>query len=157
MTDLIKEIWQIEINNNLIKINDDKPLKLHDLHSLIGKYIKINQVYFDELLNIIKKDRKKYTVSKSIKKITRHNGESWLENPWILIIAENTEKKVPVWMLIKRENDLTGLLIAVGPDLFYEYLNSSKDNLEDIKKILEYIVVYYGKWKTTILIPEFLP
>lgn len=156
MTDIIKEIWKIELNINNIKINDNKPLELHDLHSLIGKYIKINQTYFDELLKTIK-ITKKYSVSKSIRKITKNNGESWTENPWILIIAENTENKVPVWMLIKRENDLTGFLIAVGPDLFYENLNSSKDNIEDIRKILEYIVVYHGKWKTTVLIPEFLP
>lgn len=156
MTDIIKEIWKIELNINNIKINDNQPLELHDLHSLIGKYIKINQTYFDELLKTIK-ITKKYSVSKSIRKITKNNGESWTENPWILIIAENTENKVPVWMLIKRENDLTGFLIAVGPDLFYENLNSSKDNIEDIRKILEYIVVYHGKWKTTVLIPEFLP
>lgn len=156
MTDIIKEIWKIELNINNIKINDNEPLELHDLHSLIGKYIKINQTYFDELLKTIK-ITKKYSVSKSIRKITKNNGESWTENPWILIIAENTENKVPVWMLIKRENDLTGFLIAVGPDLFYENLNSSKDNIEDIRKILEYIVVYHGKWKTTVLIPEFLP
>lgn len=156
MTDIIKEIWKIELNINNIKINDNKPLELHDLHSLIGKYIKINQTYFDELLKTIK-ITKKYSVSKSIRKITKNNGESWTENPWILIIAENTDNKVPVWMLIKRENDLTGFLIAVGPDLFYENLNSSKDNIEDIRKILEYIVVYHGKWKTTVLIPEFLP
>jgi hypothetical protein len=156
MTDIIKEIWKIELNINNIKINDNEPLELHDLHSLIGKYIKLNQTYFDELLKTIK-ITKKYSVSKSIRKITKNNGESWTENPWILIIAENTENKVPVWMLIKRENDLTGFLIAVGPDLFYENLNSSKDNIEDIRKILEYIVVYHGKWKTTVLIPEFLP
>lgn len=156
MTDIIKEIWKIELNINNIKINDNEPLELHDLHSLVGKYIKINQTYFDELLKTIK-ITKKYSVSKSIRKITKNNGESWTENPWILIIAENTENKVPVWMLIKRENDLTGFLIAVGPDLFYENLNSSKDNIEDIRKILEYIVVYHGKWKTTVLIPEFLP
>lgn len=156
MTDIIKEIWKIELNINNIKINDNQPLELHDLHSLIGKYIKINQTYFDELLKTIK-ITKKYSVSKSIRKITKNNGESWTENPWILIIAENTDNKVPVWMLIKRENDLTGFLIAVGPDLFYENLNSSKDNIEDIRKILEYIVVYHGKWKTTVLIPEFLP
>ncbi len=106
MTDIIKEIWKIELNINNIKINDNEPLELHDLHSLVGKYIKINQTYFDELLKTIK-ITKKYSVSKSIRKITKNNGESWTENPWILIIAENTENKVPVWMLIKRENDLT--------------------------------------------------
>ena len=34
-------------------------------------------------------------------------------------------------MLIKRENDLNGFLVAVGPDLFNNYITSSKDNIEE--------------------------
>ena len=78
---------------------------------------KLRRNYFDDLIKEIKLN-KKYTVGKSLKKVTSPEGEDWTENPLILLMANNKEKDVPIWLLLKRENNLNGYLVAVGPRFF---------------------------------------
>ena len=99
---------------------------------------------------------KKYTVGKSLKKVTSPEGEDWTENPLVLLMANNKEKEVPLWLLIKRENNLNGYLVAIGPNVFCDYLAKEQERIEEIRKFLEYMVIYSQKWVISAIIPTFL-
>ena len=43
----------------------------------------------------------------------------------MLLMVKDNEKKTSFWLFIKREKDLSGLLIAIGPKQFAEYNNSN--------------------------------
>lgn len=144
--------WNIKIN---IDGNEQESLKLEDANKVLGEYIAINRNYFDDLLESLKIS-KNYNVGKVIEEITGTDGKNWTKNPWLLLMAKDTEKNAPFWFLIKRENDLNGFLVAIGPELLSNYLKSSKENIEEVRKILEYIVVYNNKWTATIFIPTIL-
>ena len=66
------------------------------------------------------------------------------------------ENDTPFWLLFKREKDLTGYLVAVGPEKYYEYCKNGNDPDDDIKKYLEYIIAYPEKFVLSILIPNFI-
>ncbi|GAH14115.1 unnamed protein product, partial [marine sediment metagenome] len=46
------------------------------------------------------------------------------------------ENQKPIWLLFKRERNLDGLLVAIGPKKFANYFNSSKESEKTIKKLL---------------------
>ncbi len=146
------KIWKIEIN---INESGNKSLELNDAKSILGEYIKVRRNYFDKLFDSLKLS-KNYSISKGIESITGNDAKDWTLNPWIFIIAKDKENKAPFWILIKRENDLNGFISAIGPDLFIDYMSSSKENIDELRKLLEYITDYHQKFVINILIPNFL-
>ena len=147
-----EKIWTVKVTTDT---GSPKTIKLFDGNAVLGEYIQIRRNYFDDLIKEIKLN-KKYTVGKSLKKVTSPDGEEWTNNPLILIMANNKEKGVPLWLLIKRENNLNGYLVAVGPKVFCEYLIKEQERIEEIRKFLEYMVIYSQKWTISALIPSFL-
>jgi len=99
---------------------------------------------------------KKYTVGKGIEKIIGPNKKDWTQNPWVLLMFKDNEKQVPFWLLIKREKDLTGTLVAIGPEDLYQYYKDSKEPDDEIKRLIEYIVSYPQKFKLSMIIPNFI-
>ncbi len=147
-----KKNWTIKINAD---DGSSKTIEMYDGDAVLGEYIQIRRNYFDDLIKEIKLN-KKYSVGKSLKKVTSPDGEDWTNNPLILLMVINKEKNIPIWLLIKRENNLNGFLIALGPDIFCEYLAKEQERVEEIRKFLEYMVIYSQKWEITAMIPSFL-
>ena len=67
------------------------------------------------------------------------------------------KKKNPFWFFIKREKDLSGILVAIGPKPFAEYnSNNSLDAKREIKRLMNYIIVYLNKFNCVVMLPSFL-
>lgn len=147
-----EKIWSVKLSENS---GSTKTIKLYDGSAVLGEYIQIRRNYFDDLIKEIKLN-KKYTVGKYLQKVTSPKGEDWTENPLILLMATNKEKDVPIWLLLKRENNLNGYLVAVGPKVFCDYLAKDQERIEEIRKFLEYMVIYSQKWVISAIIPAFL-
>ncbi|MHA1729185.1 MAG: hypothetical protein ACTSWY_10690 [Promethearchaeota archaeon] len=151
MSEPSQNTWKIKITNKEKAHN----LKLFDANHIFGEYLKVNRNYFDELIDALGIS-KNYTTNKGITEVIGNDGKNWTKNPWLLLIAKYKERKAPIWILFKRENDLNGFLVALGPNIFYKYVFSSSEKKEDIYRILEYIIVYKTKWQVTIFLPAFL-
>lgn len=147
-----EKIWTLKISDDSGSL---KTIQLYDGNTVLGEYIQLRRNYFDDLIKEIKLN-KKYTVGKALKKVTSPEGEDWTKNPLILLIANNTEKEVPLWLLIKRENNLNGFLLALGPKVLCEHLIKEQERVEEIRKFLEYMVIYSQKWAISTIIPTFL-
>lgn len=132
---------------------EENTFELMDLDKLLNGYSKINRSFFDDLLESVKKS-KKYAMEKNIQAITDPKDNDRTKNPWIFIIAKEIESKIPYWILLQREKDLSGLLVAVGPKTFTQYIK--KQGGEELKKILEYVVTYPQNFTSMIAIPEIL-
>lgn len=145
------KIWEVEIN---LEGSGNKALKMQDAKSVLGEYIKVRRNYFDELFDSLQS--KKYRISKGIESIKGNDAKDWTLNPWILIIAKDIERKAPFWLLLKREGDLNGYITAMGPDMFSDYMSKSKENIEELRKILEYLIIYRQKFELNLLLPNFL-
>jgi len=145
--------WDVKLSSG---DDSSKKITMYDVRGILGNYIKLNRIYFDELLKSINTSRF-YNISKGITEIIGVDGKNWTENPWLLILTKSTilEDNAAVWFLIKRENDLNGFLVAIGPNLFYEYISNSKDNTEELHKLLEYIIDP-RHWNVSVFIPDFL-
>ena len=137
----------------------EKEVELFDAKSYFGGYLKIKRGYFNELAKTIKMT-KKYSTKRAIEKVIGpEKDEDWTLNPWMLFIIKDTEKNKPFWFFIKREKDLSGLLVAIGPRPYAEYTNK-QDNSEarrEIKRLINYIIAYLNKFQCLILLPNFLP
>ncbi len=141
-----------------LKLQDgiEKELELFDAKEYFGGYLKIKRSYFNSLVKTIKMT-KKYQTQKTIEKVIGPNDDDWTLNPWMLIILKDNEKKNPFWFFIKRERDLSGILVAIGPKPFAEYNN--KNSLEakrDIKRLLNYLIVYINKFNCVVIFPNYL-
>jgi hypothetical protein len=144
--------WQVTL-----KIGDTPPeqMTLTDLCEVIDGYLNINRTFFDELINIVKMI-KKYAIGKGVEKVIGPDEKEWTNNPWLMVMFKDNEKNVPFWTLIKREKDLTGYLVAIGPANFVEYCKASKEPDDEIKRLLEYLIAYPQKFKVSIVIPNFI-
>ena len=135
-----------------------KELELFDAKSYFGGYLKIKRGYFNELAKTIKMT-KKYSTGRAIERVIGpENDEDWTDNPWMLFIIKDTEKNKPFWFFIKREKDLSGLLVAIGPKSYAEY-NNNQNNSEarrEIKRLINYIIAYLNKFHCLILLPNSL-
>ena len=120
--------------------NDTKEIELFDTFEFFNGYLKIKRDYFEKLLKAVKMT-KKYKIEKAISKV----------------IDPDNEKENPFWLLIKREKDLSGTLVAIGPKQFREY-NASLNNeaKRELKRLINFIIVYFNKFDCLILIPNFL-
>ncbi|MFX1392742.1 MAG: hypothetical protein ACFFAH_04125 [Promethearchaeota archaeon] len=135
-----------------------KELELFDAKAYFGGYLKIKRSYFNELAKTIRMT-KKYSTSRAIEKVIGPtNDEDWTFNPWMLFIIKDIEKNNPFWFFIKREKDLSGLLVAIGPKPFAEYTNNQNNSeaRREIKRLINYIIAYLNKFQCIILLPNFL-
>ena len=100
---------------------------------------------------------KKYFTSKAIERVIGPNENDWTLNPWMLIIVKDNEKKMPFWFFIKREKDLSGALVAIGPKQFAEYNSKNPSEARrQIKQLINYIIAYLNKFNCVIFLPRFL-
>lgn len=143
--------WDVSLKSNEVI---DKEIHLFDAKRYFDGYLKIKRSYFNGLLNTIKTS-KNYTVARAIEKVVSENKD-WTLNPWILLIIRDTEKEKPFWFLIKREKDLSGLLIAIGPKDFSDYNYNNSESKREIMRIINYIVAYLNKFNCMILLPNYL-
>ncbi len=148
--------WKIFLKYSDSELEFDKELELIDAKSYFKGYISIKRSYFQTLFKTIKMT-KKYSTRRVIEKVLNPDNEDWTYNPWMLIIAKDNEKNKPFWFFIKREKDLSGKLVAIGPKSFAVYNNSNSDAKREIKSIMNYIIVYLNKFKIWVLLPNFLP
>ena len=133
-----------------------KAIELYDAKSYFNGYLKLKRSYFNRLVKAIK-ITKKYTTGHAIEKVVGPDSEEWTLNPWMLLLFKDNEKKKPFWLFIKREKDLSGLLIAIGPKQFAEYNNSNMlEAKRDIKRLINYIVAYLNKFNCSVLLPNYL-
>ncbi|MFX1390407.1 MAG: hypothetical protein ACFE9Z_10120 [Promethearchaeota archaeon] len=146
-------IWKI-----LLKLpdNENEELELYDAKTYFGGYLKIKRSFFNSLTKTIKMTKKYYT-QKAIEKVFSPDKEDWTLNPWMLIIAKEEDKKTPFWFFIKREKDLSGSLVAIGPKSFAEYNNQNLSEAKrEIKRLINYIIVYLNKFRCVIILPSFI-
>jgi len=148
------DTWKV-----FLKFSDgeDKELELFDAKAYFGGYLKIKRSYFNALFKTIK-ITKKYFTQKAIEKVIGPNKDNWTLNPWMLIIVKDNEKRKPFWFFIKREKDLSGILVAIGPKPFAEFNNQNLSEAKrEIKSLINYIVAYLNKFKCVIMLPNYLP
>ncbi len=131
-------------------------IELYDAKSYFNGYLKLKRSYFNQLVKAIK-ITKKYTTGHAIEKVIGPDSKEWTLNPWMLLLIKDNEKKKPFWLFIKREKDLSGLLIAIGPKQFAEYNNSNMlETKRDLKRLINYIVAYLNKFNCSVLLPNYL-
>ena len=143
--------WQITI-----QIEDTKDvLQLTDIKDLFPGYLAIDRTFFDELMGIVKMISK-YSVGKGIEKVVGPDKRDWTKNPWLLLIAQDKESQISYRYLIKREKDLNGFLVGLGPDQITDVFKKSQNAEEEIKQLLQYVISYPEKFKLIVLIPNFI-
>lgn len=148
------EPWKV-----FLKFSDgtNRELELFDTKIFFGGYLKIKRSYFNALVKSITMT-KKYFTKRAIEKVLGPDENDWTLNPWMLLIVKDNEKKNPFWFFIKREKDLSGLLVAIGPKPFAEYNNKNLSEAKrDIKRLINYIISYLNKFYCVVLLPNFLP
>ena len=140
-----------------LKFSDgtNKKLELFDTKVYFEGYLKIKRSFFNALGKSIKIS-KKYFTQKAIEKVLSPEESDWTLNPWMLITVKDNEKKKPFWFFIKREKDLSGILVAIGPKPFAEYNNNQSEAKREIKNILNYINTYMNKFNCIVFLPTFL-
>ncbi len=144
--------WKIELNtNDAFK----KELTLYDVRSIFDGYLRIKRSYFNSLVKALKISKNYKSIS-AINKVYSPSNEDLSENPWMLIVVKDTEKNFPIWFLIKREKDLTGLLICVGPKIFADYSFNNANNKREIIRMMNYIVAYINKFSCVVFLPNFI-
>ena len=147
------DLWKVSLK---FPDGSNEDLELFDVKKDFGGYLKIKRSYFNSLIKTIKIS-KNYITGRAIEKVINPENIDWTLNPWILIIVKDNEKKKPFWFFIKREKDLSGELIAIGPKPFAEYSNSNASEARrEIKRIINYIIAYLNKFKCAILLPKYL-
>ncbi|NVM19704.1 MAG: hypothetical protein HWN80_18525 [Candidatus Lokiarchaeota archaeon] len=147
------EIWKINLKFSDGTINE---LEMYDAKAYFNGYLTLKRTYFIRLVKAIKMT-KKYTTGHAIERVIGPDAKEWTGNSWMLLLIKDNEKKNPFWVLIKRERDLSGLLIAIGPKSFAEYNNSNMlEAKRDIKRLINYIVAYLNKFNCSVLLPNYL-
>ncbi len=144
--------------NVFLKFADEstKELELYDAKSFFGGYLRIKRSYFNELVKTVKMT-KKYSTGRAIEKVIGpESDEDYTFNPWMLLIVKDNEKKKPFWFFIKREKDLSGLLVAIGPKPYAKYNASNPEAKREIKRLINYLVAYLNKFECIVLLPNYL-
>jgi len=147
------DTWKINL-----KFSDgtDNYVELFDAKAYFNGYLKIKRSYFIQLVKAIKMT-KKYSTGCAIEKVIGPDAKEWTENAWMLLLIKDNEKKNPFWLLIKREKNLSGLLIAIGPKSFAKYNNSNMlEAKRNIKRLINYVVAYLNKFNCSVLLPNYL-
>ena len=126
-------------------------LEIEDVISLFKAYPEVKRNFFDDLVAAINKTPD-YYVGAKITMVTGLDGEDWTSNPWLLLIARETELSTPFWLLFKREKNLAGYLVALGPPPAATY--AKENGLDELRRILEYIVAFASRWDISVFLPE---
>jgi hypothetical protein len=133
-------------------------LELFDGASILKGYPTIKRAYFNSLTDLLKNENNKYISGKAIEKVVGPDEADWTNNPWLLFIIRDNEKQTPFWFLFKREKkEMNGILVAIGPEQFAEYLKASSESDINLKKLLYYFTAYAKKWTMLVLLPNYLP
>lgn len=146
-------LWKV-----LLKFSDgsNRDIELFDAKTYFGGYLKIKRSYFNALTKTIKMTRNYFT-ERAIEKVLDPNNDDWTYNPWMLFIIKENEMNKPFWLFIKREKDLSGTLVAIGPKAFAKYNdNVASEARREIKRLINYIIAYLNKFKCIILLPNHL-
>ena len=147
------DIWKISLKFSDGTVNG---LELYDAKAYFNGYLRLKRSYFLRLVKAIKMT-KKYTTGRVIESVIGPDAKEWIGNAWMLLLIKDNEKKNPFWILIQREKDLSGLLIAIGPKSFAEFNNSNiLEAKRDIKRLINYIVAYLTKFNCSVLLPNYL-
>jgi len=144
--------------NIFLKFSDgtNNTLDLYDASQFFNGYLKMKRSYFSSLIKAVKMTRK-YTTGRAIEQVTGPEGDDWTFNPWILLSVIDNEKDKPFWFFIKRETDLSGILVAIGPKSFVDYnIMNATEAKRDIKRLINYIIAYLNKFTCKILLPNYL-
>ncbi|MHA2397418.1 MAG: hypothetical protein ACXADU_00835 [Promethearchaeota archaeon] len=135
----------------------ERELELSDAKNYFGGYLKIQRGFFNGLIKSIKMT-KKYFSYKAIDKVLGPNEDDWTLNPWMLIMIQDTEKKKTFWLFIKREKDLSGVLVAIGPKTYAEYNNRNLSEAKrELKLLINYLITYVNKFSCVVILPKYLP
>lgn len=146
------ELWKISLNYN----NElNKKLELYDAKTYFNGYLNLKRTYFNKLAEVIK-ITKRYNIIHGISGVIGPDEKDWTLNAWMLFIITETENRNPFWLLIKREKDLSGTLVAIGPKAFADYNKSNQDEVKrDLKRFINYLVTYLNKFYCSIFIPNY--
>lgn len=145
--------WKITLT---LENGKHEEFELYDAKIYFEGYLKIKRSYFNRLIKAIK-IAKNYAMKHAIEEVLSPDKEDWALNPWLLLIVKDIEKEMPFWFLIKRELDLSGLLVAIGPKSFAEFNSQNLgDAKRDIKRIINFIVSYLNKFNCIVFIPKFV-
>jgi hypothetical protein len=144
-------LWKVDLSID----NEKDHIELEDIKQIFNGYLLINRTFFDELLEIVKKN-KKYSIGKGISRVIGPDEEDWTMNSWLLIMFQDKERKIPFWFLFKREKDLSAHLVSLGPKNSYEYFKSSEVSDNEVKRVIEYLLAYPQKFELLILIPNYV-
>jgi hypothetical protein len=147
--------WKVLLSPAKSKEKEQKEIELFDAARYFDGYLTIKRSYFNGLLQTLKTS-KNYTTGRGIEKVVSPDGEDWTLNPWILLLIKDKEKGKRFWFLIKREKDLSALLVALGPKEFADYNYNNSEAKKEIMRILGYIVAYLNKFNCIIALPNFL-
>nr|MDO8118013.1 hypothetical protein [Candidatus Sigynarchaeota archaeon] len=151
--------WKI-----VIQLNGDvsEKLDLVDLKALSGAYMVIKKKFFDDLINLIP-NIKHYAMGRAIESVKGIDTQDWTKNPWILVMAKEMKAKATFWLLFKRASDMSGTLVAVGPEPFASSLmaffpdDDVESRYEHLKKIMIWLTIEPAKWKNVgAFIPNWL-
>ena len=144
--------WKI-----ILKFSDisQKQIEIFDAKVYFDGYLRIKRSFFNALVKAIK-ITKKYFTSRGIEKVISPENDDWTDNPWMLLMVKDNEKNKPFWFFIKREKDLSGLLVGIGPKPFAEYNNNNPDAKREIIRLINYITSYLNKFNCAIIHPNYL-
>ncbi|MFX0106300.1 MAG: hypothetical protein ACFE75_12545 [Candidatus Hodarchaeota archaeon] len=147
------DIWKVFLKSTE---GLDKELRLFDAKPYFGGYLKIKRSYFNALVKTIQMT-KKYITQKAIEKVIGPDNNDWTLNPWMLMIVKDNEKRKSFWFFIKREKDLSGILVGIGPKPFADYNSkNSSEAKREIKSLINYIIVYLNKFNCVVMLPNYL-
>ena len=135
--------------------DSEQQLELYDAKIYFGGYLKIKRSYFNELVKVIKMT-KNYSTVRAIERVINPDDDDWSLNPWMLLIVRDNEKNKTFRFFIKREKDLSGILVGIGPKPFAEYSINNSEARREIKRLINYIIAYLNKFQCIILLPNFL-
>ena len=143
--------WIISLNYG----DNSNQLEVFDTFEFFNGYLKIKRSYFNKLIKAVKMT-KKYRIEKGIAKVLNPENKDWTLNPWMFFLVKDNEKENPFWLLIKREKDLSGTLVAIGPKQFRDY-NASINNeaKRELKRLINFVIIHLNKFSCLILIPNF--
>ena len=155
---LPEERWVISVK---IDADVQEQVDLVDIQRLFGAYMTIKKKFFDDLITTVH-GVKHYAIGKAIEKVTGVDKEDWTKNSWILVMAKEAKNKVVFWMLFKRLQDLSGMLVGIGPAAFAESITGifpdDRDSRNEyIKKLMIWLTIEPARWKNVgVFIPNWL-
>ncbi len=140
--------WRIKLQSPGIEGLSE--IELADVVPFLKAYPEVKRNFFDELVSNVNKNKESF-VGANIKVVTGPDGKDWSSNAWLLLIARETEKEAPFWLLFKREKTLAGYLVALGPKGVASY--AKDEGIDEIRRILEYIIAFANRWDISIFLP----